>query len=71
MAKHAKGFTKCATEFQRMVHRDYPDAEITWEMPLTLRKDGDAAGRAIVKKVGYKAKRYMLFATPLGHWEAF
>jgi hypothetical protein len=68
--KHAKGFTTQAREFERMVHRDHPDAVIAWEMPLTMRKDGDAAGRAMVTKAGYKPKRYMVFATPRGHWEA-
>jgi hypothetical protein len=69
--KHAKGFTTQAKEFERMVRRDHPEAVISWELPLTMRKDGDAAGRAMVTKDGYKPKRYMVYATPRGHWEAF
>ena len=68
MTKHARGFAKQAAEFQRMVHRDVPEAKIDWEMPLTLRPDGEAAGRAMVTAKGYKPKRYIIYATPRGHW---
>lgn len=68
MARHARGFAKQAAEFQRMVKRNHPDANIQWEMPLTMRPDGDAAGRAMVTKEGYKPKRYIIYASPRGHW---
>ena len=66
--KHAKGFTIQAQEFERLVHRNHPDAVIAWEMPLTIRPDGNAAGRAVVKKTGHKAKLYTVVAELGGHW---
>ena len=68
-AKHAKGFAVQAKEFERKVRQTAPeDCSIVWELPLTIRDDGDAAGRAVVSAKGYKTKRYLVFATPRGHW---
>ena len=65
---HARGFAAQAKKFERAVRRDVPETQVEWEMPLTMRKDGEAAGRAMLRAPGYKPKRFYVFAKPNGDW---